>query len=188
VIAALNSTGDMKAPGLDGMPSIFYKKFWDIVGSKVTMEVLQILNEGRPIPAEWNQTTIALIPKVKWPESVTELRPISLCNVLYKIVSKILANGLKGILPEIISPTQSALVPGRLISDNILIAYEMTHQLLNKRRGGTSYAAIKLNMSKAYDQVEWYFLEDMMLKMGFQRRWVDLIMNCVTTQSPIELK
>jgi hypothetical protein len=99
VIAALNSTADMKAPGLDGMPSIFYKKFWDIVGSKVTMEVLQILNEGRPIPAEWNQTTIALIPKVKWPESVTELRPISLCNVLYKIVSKILANGLKGILP-----------------------------------------------------------------------------------------
>jgi hypothetical protein len=115
VIAALNSTGDMKAPGLDGMPSIFYKKFWDIVGSKVTMEVLQILNEGRPIPAEWNQTTIALIPKVKWPESVTELRPISLCNVLYKIVSKILANGLKGILPEIVSPTQSAFVPGRLI-------------------------------------------------------------------------
>lgn len=129
------------------------------------------MNESKPVPEEWNQTIISLIPKVKCPEQVTDLRPISLCNVIYKIVSKALANRLKVILPEIISPTQSAFVPGRLISDNILlIAYEMTHHLLNKRKGGTSYAAIKLDMIKAYDRVEWLFLKDMMIKMGFERR------------------
>lgn len=130
VSVALNSIGDLKASGPDGMPSIFFKRFWDILGNKVINEVMQILNENQPVPEEWNQTTIALIPKVKQPERVTKLRPISLCNVLYKIVSKILANRLKGILPEIISSTQSAFVPGQLISDNILIAYEMTHHLL----------------------------------------------------------
>jgi len=111
VVAALNSIGDLKAPGPDGMPSAFYKNFWDVVGRKVTSEVLQILNEGAPIPVEWNQTVMSLIPKVKTPESVSELRPISLCNVLYKIVAKILTNRLKEILPNIISPTQSAFVP-----------------------------------------------------------------------------
>lgn len=114
VVAALNSIRDLKAPGPDGMPSAFYKNFWDVVGRKVTSEVLQILNEGAPIPVEWNQTVMSLIPKVKTPESVSELRPISLCNVLYKIVAKILANRLKEILPNIISPTQSAFVPGDL--------------------------------------------------------------------------
>jgi hypothetical protein len=123
---ALDSIGDLKAPGPDGMPAIFYKKFWHILGEKVQAKVLAVLNGG-DMPARWNETTIVLIPKVKNPEKLTEYRPISLCNVIYKLISKVLANRLKCLLPDIISPTQSAFVPGRMITDNVLLAYEFTH-------------------------------------------------------------
>mgnify|MGYP003702766345 CR=1 FL=1 len=177
---ALDAIGDLKAPGPDGMPAGFYKSCWDIVGEKVTDEVMMVLNGG-PIPEGWNEITIVLIPKMKNPELIKDLRPISLCNVSYKIVSEVLANRLKKILPDVISPVQSAFVPERLISDNILIAYEMTHYMRNKRSGQSGYAAFKLDMSKAYDRVEWNFLRDMMLKLGFHSVWVDLIMKCVST-------
>jgi hypothetical protein len=153
-----------------------------VVGNKVTTEVLNVLR-GAPMPAEWNNTIIALIPKVKNPVKVTDLRPISLCNVLYKIISKVLANRLKCILPDIISSSQSAFVPGRLVSNNILIAYDLTHYHMNQGEGGIGYAAIKLDMSKAYDRVQWPFLEAMMRRLGFNDMWTQLIMNCVCTVS-----
>jgi hypothetical protein len=84
-------------------------------------------------------------------------------------------------LPEIITPNQSAFLSGRLISDNIIVAYELTHFLLNKREGDLGYAALKLDMSKAYDRVEWSFLENMMRRLGFSDMWIQLIMECVTT-------
>jgi hypothetical protein len=180
--AALEGIGDLKAPGPDGMPAIFYKKFWEIVGEKVPHEVLQVLRGG-PMPPGWNETTIVLIPKVPNPDQVKDLRPISLCNVLYKIVSKVLSNRLKQVLPEVISPSQSAFVPGRLISDNILIAYEMTHYMQKKKKRKEGCAAIKLDMIKAYDRVEWSFLQAMMLKLGFSQGWVELVMRCVTSVS-----
>jgi hypothetical protein len=179
---ALDSIGDLKAPGPDGMHAIFYKRFWDVVGDKVTQEVLNVLRGGM-MPAEWNDTSVVLIPKVKNPDCMKDLRPISLCNVVYKLISKVLANRLKKILDEIISPNQSAFVPGRLITDNILLAYECTHYMKNKRRGKDVYVAVKLDMSKAYDRVEWPFVEKMMRKMGFAEEWIPTIMKCVTTVS-----
>uniref|UniRef100_A0A8I7B954 Reverse transcriptase domain-containing protein n=1 Tax=Hordeum vulgare subsp. vulgare TaxID=112509 RepID=A0A8I7B954_HORVV len=180
VKAALDCIGDLKAPGLDGLPAVFYKTYWQLIGDRVTREVLHVLN-GNATPEGWNETCVVLIPKVKNPERMKDLRPISLCNVIYILVSKVLANRLKHILHEIVAPNQSAFVPGRLITDNILLAYEVTHFMQNKRSGATGYAALKLDMSKAYDRVEWYFLEAMMRKMGFAERWIDLIMNCCST-------
>jgi hypothetical protein len=137
-------------------PCPFFKKCWNILGVKLTEEVLEAINK-KCIPIGWNDTVIVLIPKVKAPESITRFRPISLCNVLYKVISKMIAGRLKLILDDIISQVQSAFVPGRLISDNILIAYDCLHKIKNKRIGKEGLCVVKLDMHKAYDRVEWNF-------------------------------
>ena len=164
--SALDDMGDLKALGADGMPAVFYKRFWGTVGEVVVQEVLRVL-QGGSIPEGWNETIVVLIPKVRNPDHIKDLRPISLCNVVYKLVSKVLANRLKVILDELISANQSAFVPGRLISDNTILAYEMTHFMRRKRSGKDAYMALELDMSKAYDRVEWPFLEGMMKRLGF---------------------
>jgi hypothetical protein len=97
----------------------------------------------------WNETNIALTPKVQKPEKVKDLYPISLCSVIYKLTPKVLANRLKQVLPDIISPSQSAFVPDQLISDNILVAYEMTHYMKHKCSWKSGWVAIKLDISTA---------------------------------------
>jgi hypothetical protein len=174
------SIGDMKAPGPDGIHAFFYKRFWSLCGEDITNEVLQAMNTGI-IPDGWNDTTVVLIPKIDCPESVTQYRPISLCNVIYKIISKMLAQRLKVILPEVISPMQSAFVPGRLITDNVLLAYKSIYAIKNKRVGLSGACAVKLDMHKAYDRVEWIFLENMMRRLGFEERWISLMMACVSS-------
>ncbi|XP_038708495.1 uncharacterized protein LOC120003549 [Tripterygium wilfordii] len=172
----------LKAPGLDGLNALFYHRHWDIVKGEVTEFCLDVLNGGRSLE-EVNFTNIALIPKVSNPIVMTAFRPISLCNVIYKIVAKTIANRLRNILPLIISESQSAFVPGQLISDNILVAYELLHSLKNRRHGSQGFCALKLYMSKAYDRVEWVFIEAMMVKLGFHPNWVSLIMRCVSSVS-----
>jgi hypothetical protein len=162
------------------MPALFYKKFWEITGKDVVKEVKTLLNGGE-MPEGWNETVVVLIPKVTNPEKLKDLRPISLCIVIYKIASKVLSNRLKLILPDIISLNQSAFVPGRLITDNVLLAYELTHFMQQKRTGLEGLATLKLYMSKAYDRVEWGFLRRMMNKLGFEANWVEVVMNCVST-------
>jgi hypothetical protein len=169
-----------KAPGPDGMSSLFFQKFWHIVGSDVTQGVSSVLNSGHLL-RKVNFTHIVLIPKVKNPTNMAQYRPISLCNVLYKIVSKCVANRLKAILPMVICESQSAFVPDRLVTDNIIIAYEVLNCLKSRRSGKKGAMAIKLDMIKAYDRVEWGFLEKIMIAMGFEERWIKLVMECILT-------
>ena len=102
------------------MFAIFYQKYWDKIGEDVIKIVLNILNFNALI-VELNMTNTALIPKINKLTKISEFRPISLCNVSYKIVSKVLANRLKPLLSTIISESQSAFVPGRLITDNVMV-------------------------------------------------------------------
>lgn len=177
---ALDSMHPNKAPGEDGMNPMFYQRFRDIVGKDVVEECLLIL-QTEEMPLGLNNTHIVLIPKKDSPETVGDLRPIALCNVLYKIVAKKLANRLKRVLHTVVFEARSAFIPGRLIADNILIANEVLHYLKRKRQGRNGIAAIKVDMSKAYDQIEWIYLQNIMRAMGFNDRWIRLIMMCVTS-------
>lgn len=112
---------------------------------------------------------------------MTDIRPISLCNVIYKIGSKVIANRLKVVLPSIISPTQSAFMPKRLITDNVLLAFELNHHINCKPKGKVNFMTLKLDVSKAYDRVEWSFLRKSLLRLGLDSSFVNLIMNCVTS-------
>ena len=134
VQTALKQMAPLKAPGPDGMPPLFYQNYWNLVGCDVTKTILSYLNTAT-LPHPLNHTFITLIPKIKNPFSVNDFRPISLCNVLYKKISKVLANRLKTILSNIISEHQSAFTKIRLISNNILVAFETLHNMKKHKTG-----------------------------------------------------
>lgn len=182
VLLALKEMHPSKSPGPDGLPAMFYQKFWDLVGDETCNMVLNYLNGGS-MPDDLNHTYVVLIPKVRKPVDMKDLRPISLCNVSYKLISKVLENRLKRILPAIIEENQSAFVPGRLITDNILLSSEVFHFMRHSQAQKHRYMALKLDMSKAYDRIEWDYLSSIMIQMGFPTQWVDRVMLCVSSVS-----
>ena len=143
-----------KALGPDDMNACFWQKYWHIMGKDASKVILNCLNSTFLLD-NINHTNIALIPKVRSPRSPEDYRPISLCNVFYKIIAKVIANHLKVVLDDIISPNQSAFVPSRMIFDNAMIAYETIHTMKMKNSSKHGNMALKLDMSKAYDRVEW---------------------------------
>lgn len=116
------------------------------------------------------KTNLVLIPKVERAASMKDLPPIALCNVLYKFISKVLCNRLKQILPNIINPAQSAFVKERAIQDNALIAFEAIHSMKRKNRGRYGEFALKVDISKAYDKVNWQYLLVILHIMGFSNK------------------
>ncbi|XP_031096875.1 uncharacterized protein LOC116001121 [Ipomoea triloba] len=135
VKAALFSMFRDKVPGPDSMNPGFYQHYWDVVGSDVSSFVIKCLNECTLLEG-LNDTNVVLIPKKASPEKVSDLRPIALCNVVYKIMPKMVANRMKPLLGDVISDSQSAFIPNRLITDNILVAAE------SYDAGGGSYQAV----------------------------------------------
>lgn len=135
--------------------------------------------ESYQMDPQLNQTQICLILKITTPIYMSDYRPISLCTVNYKIISKIMIKRLQKCLGFVIFDSQAAFVLGRNISDNVLDAHELLHSIKSKRDFQREYMAIKTDISKAYNRVEWNFLERVMIHLGFAPRWVKWTMECV---------
>ncbi|KAL4341194.1 hypothetical protein GQ457_08G031170 [Hibiscus cannabinus] len=156
VIAAFRDINPRKSPGIDGLPSGFFRQHWDILGEDFVSLCLDLLR-GNAYMASVNETVIT--------------------------VSKVLVNRMKAILPHCISHTQAAFVQGCAITDNILVANELVHTLHTSVSRLSQGAVFKLDMEKGFDRVEWPFLKAVMLLLGFALSWVDLIMRCVSSVS-----
>ncbi|KAK4384693.1 hypothetical protein Sango_3035400 [Sesamum angolense] len=167
-----------KAPGPDGFSSGFFKAAWPVVGGEVSNAIIDFFKTGRLLK-QLNATMLTLIPKVRTPNSVADLRPISCCNVIYKVITKILVSRIREILELLISPSQNAFVPGRLFSDNVLLAQELFSGYNQCRL--PPRCALKVDLRKAYDTVEWDFLFATLRMFGFPAIFIRWIEECVTS-------
>lgn len=139
-----------KAPDPDGLHAGFFQRFWLVMGNSMKKEVKSIFN-SRIISRYMNKTLITLIPKCKNLESLNNYRPITLCNTIYKVVTKIIIERIRPLLQKLISPLQSAFVPGRKGVDNAIIVQELIHTMSKKKGRGGGGVVIKLDLEKAYD-------------------------------------
>ncbi|KAH9666870.1 reverse transcriptase domain-containing protein [Citrus sinensis] len=173
------SMSPFKAPGVDGFHASFYQAQWNTVGMSLSSLIKNIFNSNH-IPAEINRTLLVLIPKVYHPTSLKMFRPISLCTIPYKTVTKIIANRLQVFLPDLIGPQQTSFVPGRHITENIVIAQEVIHTM-KKNVGGKRMMAVKVDLEKAYNRLSWRFVQETLQEVGLPERFIHLIMECLST-------
>lgn len=179
--SALWSLKAYKAPGPDGLHAGFFQSFWPMMGDLIVREVKRIFMEKKVLEY-LNQTHIALIPKIQSPKTIGNYRPISLCNTIYKVVTKIIVARLRPYLEKLISHLQMAFVPRCKGIDNAIIVQELIHSI-SKKKGKVGYIAIKIDLEKTYDKLEWAFIRNMLLRINLPGNLIDLIKSCVTLVS-----
>jgi hypothetical protein len=168
-----------KSPGPDGWTVEFFIHFFDLVGG----DLLDMVEEARlngNISGGINLTFIALIPKVNKPQNFGDYRPISLCNLCYKIISKIIANRIKPILSRSLSEEQLGFLQGRQIQDAIGIVHECLHSIKKKK---SKSLVLKLDLKKAYDCINWDLLRMILIQIGMGLNMTKWIMSCVISTS-----
>ncbi|PKU60948.1 Putative ribonuclease H protein [Dendrobium catenatum] len=163
------------APGPDGFSFTFYQKTWLITGFKLCSAVKHFFSTGF-LPRGAKATVISLIPKGTHSNSISDYRPISLCNVFYKIIAKIIANRLKPILPLIINESQYGFITKRCSTDNIILASEILREFKSHKR----YFCAKLDVKKAFDSVSRSFLLNRLIQKGFPDIFIKWIRGCIS--------
>ena len=175
---ALFHIGNNKAPGPDGFSSKFFKASWDVIGKDLLIAVHNFFYRGHLLK-ELNHTLICLLPKVPNASSVSDFRPIACCNVVYKCISKVIVGRIKPYLDKLISKAQSAFIPGRRIVDNILMAHELV--VGYQTQSGPPRCALKIDLRKAFDMVDWRYLTNMLTGLGFHPVLIKWISELLTT-------
>ncbi|XP_062119263.1 uncharacterized protein LOC133833014 [Humulus lupulus] len=169
-----------KSPGPDGFGSGFYKAVWNDIGDEVCGAITHCFESGT-FPSELHEITLSLIPKVANPSRAIDYRSIACCSTLYKCMAKLICKRLGDILPDIIQPNQGAFVKGRSIAHNIMIFQDL---IKNYGRATTSSrCAIKIDLRKAYDSVDWGFIENLLKALKFPMKFIGWIMACVRNTS-----
>jgi len=168
ILEAVSQCGNSKSPGLDGFNFFFIKSNWDVVGQDIIRAILRFQDTSF-IPRGCNASFIALVSKKDNPSNLNEFRPILLVGCVYKILSKVLANRLKKVLPSFIDLNQSAFLGGRGLLDSILVANETVDYLKKENKSGVF---VKVDFEKAYDSVDWKYLYYMMGRLGFNYKWI----------------
>lgn len=169
-----------KTGGPDGYSAEFFTASWSIVGAEVTEAILEFFRSGS-ILKQWNSVNLVLIPKKLNASQTTDFRPISCLNTVYKVISKLLASRLKEILPLMISKSQSAFLPRRLLAENVLLATDLVNgyntQALSPR------GMLKVDLRKAFDCVRWDFITASLRALAIPKNYIGLISKCLSTAS-----
>ncbi|XP_021734033.1 uncharacterized protein LOC110700738 [Chenopodium quinoa] len=163
----------------DGIQPIILQHHWSSLSSSITSFIFDCFSKGS-IPAAINDSYISLILKCDYPISMTDFRPIGLCNSIYKLITKCISNRLKPIMDDLISPFQSSFIPNRSIEENIIIIKEVTHHF-NKASNKANLMVLKIDLSKAFDCLEWDFIKDTLLSSNILANIVNLILSCICT-------
>lgn len=169
------------APGPDGLNVAFYRAAWPWIKQDVHKLVTEFYNSGS-FPKTLNATEIILIPKKAHANHVTDYRPISLTNVIYRLIAKSLANRIKEDLPNYIHHSQHAFIQGRRITDNIIIAQEIVHSF-NLKSFNQEAFMLKIDLAKAFDRIEWSFIYDALRRKGYHGQFIQLVHACLSTTS-----
>nr|XP_016462019.1 PREDICTED: uncharacterized protein LOC107785271 [Nicotiana tabacum] len=180
IYAALCAIHEDKASRVNGYNSCFFKGAWPMIKSDVVRAIEDFFTIGKLYKAI-NCTTITLVRKLNNPRAAKDFKPISCCLVLYKIISKVLANRLQKVITNIISEAHAGFIHGRKIADNIILAHELVKAYT--RKNTSPRCMIKIDLTKAYDSVEWIFLEQVMVELEFPRRFQHWVITCVKTVS-----
>jgi len=175
ILGAVSQCGSSKSPGPDGLNFHFVKNNWDIIGANFTTTIHSFQDSGF-IPRGCNASFITLIPKRKNPSILNDFRPISLVFCIYKVIAKVLANRLKGVLLKVIDNNQTAFLSGRGLLDSVLVASETIDYLRKEKSKGV---VVKVDFEKGYDLLDWDFLMYMMGRLGFNHKWIRWIKTCL---------
>ena len=175
-----SALGRTKPRGPDGFSSCFFKKAWGTVGRDFSEAILEFFSSGK-ILKQINHSALALIPKSKNADRVEDFRPTACCNVIYKVISKIMALRLAPALLSIIDPAQAAFIQNRRMVDNIYLLQELLRQYGRKR--SSPRCILNIDIRKAFDTVDWDFIHDMLQALNFPPVFISWTMTCISSTS-----
>lgn len=174
---ALFSLGPHKSAGPDGFNAKVIQENWESFGPSICHEVSEFFRSGH-MKQSISRSNLILVPKTENSTKVTHFRPISVCNLIYKLISKIIATRMKPFISLLISPSQCAFIPGREISENVILFKEVLHSFKQKKYKNREFC-LKIDLSKAFDRMDWDFLSDILPLYGFPPLFCSWIMGCV---------